>query len=75
MKVPKRPINLGDLLSDIEDSGKSIGSLIVDHDGINDLYDKEDIEFVDPELYERSVKLYEIKEYKKRKVGIHVVVE
>lgn len=75
MNVPRRPVNLGDLLSDIEDSGFSIVSLIVDHNGISDFYDSEDVEFVDSELYERRVTMFEVTNYTKRKVSVHIVLE
>lgn len=75
MKTPKRPINLVDLLDAYEDGGQKIVSLLIDHDSKSDFYDSEDVEFVDPELFDRMVQAYEIKEYTKRKIGIHIVLE
>ena len=75
MKAPKRPITLVDIMDDYEAAGKKIVSLMVDHDGISDFYDSEDIEFVNPELFERMVHEYEITDYTKRKIGMHVVLQ
>lgn len=74
MPTPKRKCTLEDLLDDIE-AGNDIAGLIIEHDGINDIYDSEDIEFIDPELFERLVKSYEIAKCKKRTVGVRIVLE
>ena len=73
MVTPKRQCTLEDLLDDIE-AGNDIAGLIIEHDGINDIYDSEDIEFIDPALFERFVKSYEITRCKKRTVGVRIVL-
>lgn len=74
MKAPCKPITLGDLLDDFE-AVRQVVALVITRDGINDFYDSEDMEFVDPDLFERYVEAYELKEYTKRKIGLDVVLK
>lgn len=70
----KRPCTLVDLLDDIE-ARHRIAGLVIEHDGINEIYDSEDIEFIDPNLFERFVESYEITDAKRRRVGVTIVLK
>ena len=74
MKTPKRPVNLVDLLDDIE-ACYDVVVLVVYYDGVSEFYDEEDIEFVNPELFERMVESYEVENYTQRKVRVHIVLK
>lgn len=75
MITPRRPIDLCDFMDYIDAGDKKLVALMVDHDGISDFYDSEDIEFVDPDLFERNILSYKITYYKRCKVGLHVVLD
>ena len=74
MKTPKRPVNLVDLLSDIEDL-YTVVFLVIDHNGTRHLYDKDDVGFVDPELFECMVESYDVDYLTNKKARVHIILK
>lgn len=71
---PRRTVTLEDLLDDIE-AIHNLSGMTITHDGTCDIYDSDDIEFVDPELFERVVMEYEIVQYGKGRVGVRIFLK